>query len=202
MTLNDDVQLQPLHQPSTRRDHRKVSTAVTILRTWSHRSSDSTNMVPRQGSQRHEPCPSGQFLHNKAASNARLVASPIKQLPTVAPTTPTTWSESQLHRQVHFQTASSPTKIYRPARYSFRNTSPSRWSQDRSLHGFGCRRPTIPIKKESINSATWQTPQIESGDRLGERLQPPTCHLLAVEDRLHMTLHNDVQLQPLHQPST
>ena len=31
---NNDVQFQPLHQPSTRRDHRPASTAVKILRTW------------------------------------------------------------------------------------------------------------------------------------------------------------------------
>jgi hypothetical protein len=38
-----------------------------------------------------------------------MVESTIKQLPEDAPTPPTTWSESQVHRQVNFQTVSSPT---------------------------------------------------------------------------------------------
>ena len=115
-------------------------------------------MVSRQGSQRQEPCPSGQLLLNETVSKARMVASPIKQLPKAAPPTPTTWSQSQLHRQVHFQPASSSTQVHRPARHTVRHTSSPRWSQDRSLHGPGCRRPPIPIKKQSFNSAPWQTP--------------------------------------------
>jgi hypothetical protein len=111
---------------------------------------------PGKGDKGKNPAHPGNFYTTKLRAKLAWWRHP-KQLPKAAPTIPTTWSESQLHRQVHFQTASSPTKIYRPARYSFRNTSSSRWSQDRSLHGFGCRRPTIPIKKPSINSATWQT---------------------------------------------
>jgi hypothetical protein len=97
-----------------------------------------------------------QFLLNKAAIQARMVASPIKQLSYKASTTPTTWSESQLHRQVNFQTSSSPTKIYRSERHAIRYTSSSRRSQNWSLHGSGYRRPTIPITKRSLNSAPWQ----------------------------------------------
>ncbi len=58
LTTPNDVEFYPLHSPFTRRDHRPVPTTVKILRTWSQRSSDITNMVPRQGIQSQEPCPS------------------------------------------------------------------------------------------------------------------------------------------------
>ncbi len=62
LTTPNDVEFYPLHSPSTRRDHRPVPTTIKILRTWSQRSSDITNMVPRQGIQRQEPCPSVQLF--------------------------------------------------------------------------------------------------------------------------------------------
>ena len=46
------------------------------------RDSVSTDLVPGQGSPRQESCSPRQFLLNKAASQARMVVSPIKQLPT------------------------------------------------------------------------------------------------------------------------
>ena len=110
---------------------------------------------PGKGAKGKNPAHPGSFYSTKlrAALKARMVASPIKQLPKAAPPTPTTWSQSQLHRQVHFQPASSSTQVHRPARHTVRHTSSPRWSQDRSLHGPGCRRPPIPIKKQSFNSA-------------------------------------------------
>ena len=101
---NNDVQFQPLHQPSTRRDHRPVTTSINILWTWTQTTSDSTNLFPCQGSKGHHP---GQHVINQAASQACMVESTIQQLPTAAPTPPTTWNESQVHRQTNFQTISN-----------------------------------------------------------------------------------------------
>ena len=87
-----------------------------------------------------------------------MVESTTQQLPSAAPTPPTTWSESQVHLQTNFQTASSPAEIHRSKRYSVCFASSSRRSQDRSIYGSSAWRSAIPFKKPSLNSATWQTP--------------------------------------------
>jgi hypothetical protein len=161
LTPPNDVEFYPLHSPSTRRDHRPSPTTVKIFRTWPQQSSDNINMVPRQGSQRQEPCPCEELLLNETVTQDHMVDSPIKQLPKESPTTPTTWSKVNFIDKTTFKSPPRPPKFIDPSDTLFGIQVFKMVARSEPLdlgHGSDYRRPTIPIKKQSLNSVPWQTP--------------------------------------------